>query len=134
MLAQVIRKPDTKRYISGEETEGEYKYGLYCAAESLISGALAIAERGMDENEDLDAVFELLSAFKTVMETGSKALSGSSRTPLPPITVDKFKEMIGNVGGAEVEIRVDKDGELREDRYYVGKKYRIEGGGLQEEA
>jgi hypothetical protein len=88
----------------------------------------------MDENEDLDAIYELLSAFQGVMETGSKALSGSSRKPLPRITVDEFKELLGDVGGAEVEIRVNRDGELREDRYYVGKKYTIAGGGLQEEA
>jgi hypothetical protein len=134
MLAQAIRKPNTERYNNNEETEGEYKYGLYCSAESLISGALAIAERGRDENDDLDAVCELLSAFQAVMETGSKALDGSPRKPLPRITVDEFKELLGEVGGAEVEIRVNRDGELRGDRYYVGKKYRFGGGGLREEA
>jgi hypothetical protein len=134
MLAEAIRRPNTERYNNNEETEGEYKYGLYCSAESLISGALAIAERGMDENEDLDAIYELLSAFQGVMETGSKALCGSSRKPLPRITMDEFKELLGEIGGAEVEIRVDRNGHLGEVRYYVGKKYTIEGGGLREEA
>ena len=130
MLAQVIRKPDVRRYQEHEETEGEFKYGLFCQAESLILGALAIAERGMEENEDLDAIYELLSAFNAVMETGSKTLDGAKRKPLPRLTVDEFKELLGAVGGAEVEIRVDRNGDLGEARYYVGRKYTIgsEGG------
>jgi hypothetical protein len=99
MLAQAIRKPDTKRYIEGEETEGEYKYGLYCSAESLIIGALAIAERGREENEDLDAGCELLSGFQSVMEMGAKVLQGTRRKDLPRITVDEFKDLLGEVGG-----------------------------------
>ncbi len=134
MLAQAIRKPDTERYIQGEETEGEYMHGLYCSAESLITGALAITERGMEENEDLDAVYELLSAFKAVMETGERALRGKRRKKAPRVTVEQFKELIGDVGGAEVEIRVNRDGHVCSERYHVGKKYRLVDGAFKEEA
>jgi hypothetical protein len=124
MLAEAIRKPDTERYANREETEEEYMYGLYCSARAILDGAKAIAQRASEDGNcnDCDKIYDLLCAFDAVMEGGEDAIQGIKKKDLPRITMDEFNELLGDVGGAEVDIHVNREGELRGDRYYVGKK------------
>ncbi len=124
MLADLITKPDVEKYVTGEESEEEFGYWTFTAAKHLITGALAIAEQDRDEDERMNTVYELLSAFNAVVERGNKAIDTARRKDLPRLSVDEFVKMLGDVGGAEVRIQIDREGDLKMEQYYVGKMYK----------
>jgi len=78
MMIQELSKPDVSRYVSGDASEGEFRWGQYLTATPLLTGALAIAQREAEGGDCVSCyeIHELLSAFLEAMDQAGKALYG----------------------------------------------------------
>ncbi len=115
-----------ERYV----TEEEANFRHYLRAKPLIEGAIGILAAQEDSIDEVDwSVLKLLEAFLDAMETGISANEGAVQKPLPHISIDKFKAILGDVGGAEVSIKFDAEGCLSDEKYHVGKNYVPTGSG-----
>ncbi len=117
--------PDVTDIKNHEERGDEALVRHYHRAKSLAEGALAIlVSAGEARCEYCCSAEHLLAAFLDVMAIGEEAFDKARVHNQPPfVTVDEFKEMLGDRGMAEVVFIVNKDGFTANKRVRIGLDY-----------
>ena len=114
--------PDVTDIKNHEESREEALWRHFERAKPLLQGAMAVLE---GDNPGADEAFgarELLEAFLDAMEMGEDAFEEADIHNQPPfVTFDELQKMLGDVGQADVTIRIDNEGYITQKMIRIGR-------------
>ncbi len=114
--------PDVTDIKNHEESREEALWRHFERAKPLLEGAMAVLRGDNPGAEEAFGARDLLEAFLDVMEMGEEAFEEADLRNQPPfVTFDEFRKLLGDLGYAEVTIRMDNEGFTNHKMVRIGR-------------
>ncbi len=114
--------PDVTDIKNHKESKEEALSRHFDRAKPLLEGAMALLMTDDPGAFEATNVRQLLQAFLDTMEMGEDAFDEAYLYNRPPfVTLDELGKMLGNLGQADVTIRIDREGFVNYKMVRIGR-------------